>query len=155
MAIRPVLIRRPPEAVWAVLRDGHRYADWVVGTHASEPLDGDWPAVGSAIKYTVKAGPWHAGGRTVVRAHEPGTRLELEAQSGVLGSARISIEVRPWGEDTLVVVDEHPLTGPGGKLHNMASDALLQLRHRRMLRKLARVVESTAETESERASSRE
>ncbi|WP_326595514.1 SRPBCC family protein [Streptomyces sp. NBC_01803] len=153
MAIRSVLIRRPPDAVWAVLRDGRRYADWVVGTHASEPLDDAWPAVGAAIEYTVKAGPRQLSGRTVVRAHEPGRRLELEAKSGLLGTARIAIEVRPWGEETLVILDEHPLTGAGGKLHNMASDTLLQLRHRRMLRKLARVVESDSPAEPERATS--
>ncbi|WP_059006040.1 SRPBCC family protein [Streptomyces specialis] len=155
MAIRSVLIKRPPHAVWAVLCDGRRYGDWVVGTHSSEPLDGAWPEVGSAIRYTVKAGPWSLSGRTVVRDAEPGRRLELEAKSGPLGTARIGIQTRPWGEHTLVTVDEHPLTGPGGTLHNMASDALIQLRHRRMLRKLAHVVESATEPESERASSPE
>jgi uncharacterized protein YndB with AHSA1/START domain len=142
MAVRPVLIRRPPESVWAVLADGRRYADWVVGTHGSEPLDDDWPANGSAIRYVVRVGPWRLSGRTVVRGCEPGRRLELEAQSGALGTARIGIAVRPWGEGSLVEVDEHPLAGPGGKLHDWATDALLQLRHRRMLRRLARVVEA-------------
>jgi uncharacterized protein YndB with AHSA1/START domain len=143
MAVRPVLIRRAPEAVWSVLADGRSYADWVVGTHASEPLDGDWPAVGSAIRYTVKFGRYRAHGRTVVREAEPARRLELEAQSRVIGTARIGIALRPWGEEhTLVTVDEHPLTGPGGRLHNLASEALLQIRHRLMLRRFARVVES-------------
>ncbi len=141
MAVRPILIRRPPEAVWAVLGNGHRYAEWVVGTHDSRPLDGDWPAVGSALRYVVRVGPWRLSGQTVVRVNEPGRRLELEAHSGRLGTARIAIEIRPWGDDTLVIVDEHPLAGPGGRLHNRGSEALLQLRHRRMLRQLARVVE--------------
>ncbi|MDT0346373.1 SRPBCC family protein [Streptomyces litchfieldiae] len=143
MAIRPILIKRPPDAVWAVLRDGRRYAEWVVGTAESVPLDADWPEVGSAIRYTVKVGPRRLSGRTVVRDHEPGRRLELEARSRLVGTARIGIEVRPWGEYSLVTIDEHPLTGPGGRLHNVASDFLLQLRHRLMLRRLAHVVESS------------
>ncbi|MEO3749358.1 SRPBCC family protein [Streptomyces sp. B6B3] len=141
MAVRPVLIRRPPAAVWAVLADGDRYADWVVGTHDSRPLEGDWPSVGATLRYVVRVGPWRLGGETVVRVNEPGRRLELEAHSGRLGTARIAIEIRPWGDDALVIVDEHPLRGPGGRMHNRSSEALLQLRHRRMLRQLARVVE--------------
>ncbi|MFJ7269123.1 hypothetical protein ACIQV3_21190 [Streptomyces sp. NPDC099050] len=37
--------------------------------------------------------------------------------------------------------DEHPLRGLGGSLHNPAVEVLLQLRHRGMLARLARVAE--------------
>lgn len=144
MAVRHQLIKRPPEAVWAVLEDPALYCDWVVGTSSSRPKDGDWPKTGSTLEYTVRLGPYTAEGETVVRLHEPPRRLELEAKSGALGTARIAIEVRPWGDETLVVVDEHPLRGPGGLLHNTVLDALLQLRHRAMLRRLADVVEKEA-----------
>ncbi|ARQ67783.1 SRPBCC family protein [Streptomyces marincola] len=146
MAVRPVLIERPPPAVWAVLADGDRYADWVVGTAGSRPLTGTWPQVGSALQYAVRIGPKVLHGRTVVRACEPVRLLELEAQSRLVGTARIGIELRPWGEEhTLVTIDEHPLTGPGGRLHNALADALLHLRNRRMVQRLAHVVESDAE----------
>jgi uncharacterized protein YndB with AHSA1/START domain len=141
VAVRHHLIKRPPSAVWEVLDDGHRYADWVVGTHDSRPADGDWPEVGSRIEYTVRLGPREFSGHTVVRRLERPDRLELEAYSGALGTARIAIEVQPWGEHTLVRVDEHPLQGLGGALHNAAVDALIQLRHRSMLSRLAAVVE--------------
>ncbi|MGI5479001.1 SRPBCC family protein [Streptomyces lavendofoliae] len=141
MAVRHQLIKRPPEAVWAVLEDPSRYSDWVVGTSSSRPKTGDWPQTGSALEYTVRVGPWTADGETVVRLYDRPRCLELEAKSGALGTARIAIEVRPWGDETLVVVDEHPLRGPGGLLHNTVIDALLQLRHRAMLRRLADVIE--------------
>ncbi|MEV3987441.1 SRPBCC family protein [Streptomyces sp. NPDC049837] len=144
MAVRHQLIKSPPEAVWAVLSDPSRYSDWVVGTASSRPKDGDWPKPGSALEYTVRLGPRTASGETVVRLCEPPRCLELEAQSDALGTARIAIELRPWGDETLVVVDEHPLRGPGGLLHNTVIDALLQLRHRAMLRRLADVVEREA-----------
>jgi uncharacterized protein YndB with AHSA1/START domain len=144
MAVRHQLIKRPPEAVWAVLEDASRYSDWVVGTSSSRHKDGDWPKTGSTLEYTVSLGPYTAEGETVVRLYEPPRCLELEAKSGALGTARIAIEVRPWGDETLVVVDEHPLRGPGGLLHNTLIDALLQLRHRAMLRRLADVVEREA-----------
>jgi hypothetical protein len=61
--------------------------------------------------------------------------------NGPLGTVRVAIEIRPWGPDTLVIVDEHPLRGPGGLLHNSLVDALIQVRHRSMLSRLAGVVE--------------
>ncbi|MFG2140116.1 SRPBCC family protein [Streptomyces sp. NPDC048650] len=142
MAVRHQLITTPPEVVWAVLADGTRYEDWVVGTEDSRPKDGSWPQVGSAIVYTVRLGPWSLEGHTVVRRSIPPRELELEVDSGRLGTVRVAIDVRPWGAHTLVVLDEHPLAGPAGRLHNAAFDALLQLRHRGMLKRLAEVAES-------------
>ncbi|WP_393053185.1 SRPBCC family protein [Streptomyces sp. LN549] len=141
MAVRHRLIERPPQDVWAVLADGTRYGDWVVGTSETRPHSGAWPQVGSSIAYTVRLGPWTGSGSTIVRRCEAPFVLELEVDSGWLGTARIAVEVRPWGEAALVLIDEHPLRGPGGKLHNTAVDALIQLRHRSMLARLAEVVE--------------
>ncbi|MFF3564659.1 SRPBCC family protein [Streptomyces sp. NPDC002574] len=141
MAVRHRLVAGTAEDVWAVLADVDRYGEWVVGPSGSERGDGDWPQVGSSIRYTVELGPMKLKGTTVVRISRPGRQLELEAMSGWLGSARIALELRPWAEDTLVIVDEHPLRGPGGMLHNSLLDAFLQLRHRSMLNRLARMVE--------------
>ncbi|WP_030768258.1 SRPBCC family protein [Streptomyces sp. NRRL F-2664] len=146
MAVRHRLIHAAPHEVWAVLADASRYADWVVGTSESRPAGGQWPAVGSSLEYTVRLGPWSASGTTVVRRVEAPAELELEVDSGPLGTARVAIEVRSWGEESLVIVDEHPLRGLGGALHNAALDALLQLRHREMLATLAKVVEQAAGT---------
>ncbi|MFE5855345.1 SRPBCC family protein [Streptomyces sp. NPDC056500] len=141
MAVRHRLIKSTVDDVWAILADGTRYGDWVVGTSESRPEDGVWPQVGSSIAYTVRLGRWSVAGSTVVRRCEAPGVLELEADSGWLGTARIALEVRPWGKDALVTIDEHPLRGPAGKLHNTAVDALIQLRHRSMLARLADTVE--------------
>ncbi|MBT2401796.1 SRPBCC family protein [Streptomyces sp. ISL-100] len=141
MAVRHQLIRSAPEAVWEVLAEGSRYSDWVVGTSDSQPGKGHWPEVGATIDYTVRLGPRTLTGETIVRRSEPPRELELEVDSGPLGTARIAIEVRPWGDHALVILDEHPLRGVGGALHNVALDAVLQLRHRTMLGRLAKVVE--------------
>lgn len=142
VAVRHQLIRRDPDVLWAVLADGTRYADWVVGTARSTPGKGHWPDVGSTIDYVIRCGPWTLGSQTTVRRCEPPRILELEVDSGRLGTARVAIDVRPWGEDSLVIVDEHPLAGPCGTLHNVCVDALLQIRHRSMLARLAKVVET-------------
>lgn len=141
MAIRHQLIQRSPADVWAVLSDPERYGDWVVGPDKSVPLDGSWPETGSRLRFTLRAGPWSGDGTTTVRHSEPCRELELEAAFKALGSARIFLQLRPWGDGTLVICDEHPLRGLGGTLHNPVTEVLLQLRHRGMLARLAKVVE--------------
>ncbi|MDT9685110.1 SRPBCC family protein [Streptomyces sp. TRM76323] len=141
MAVRHHLIQSPPSAVWEVLSDPDKYAEWVVGTEETHPLYGTWPEVGASLQYTVALGPVRFEGSTVVRRLEPPNRLELEVESGPAGTARVAVEIIPWGEGTLVIVDEHPLRGPGARLHNVVLEAAIQLRHRRMLRRLAEVVE--------------
>ncbi|MFG2749481.1 SRPBCC family protein [Streptomyces xanthophaeus] len=141
MAVRHQLIRRPPRRVWAVLADPTLYGEWVMGPSESTPLDQLWPEVGSRLRYTVRLGPWSTEGVTTVRHREPGKELELEASFQALGTARIFLQLRPWGEETLVVCDEHPLRGLAGSLHNSVTETALQLRHRGMLARLARVVE--------------
>jgi hypothetical protein len=76
-----------------------------------------------------------------VRVCEPNRRLGLEADGGLLGTARIVIDLTDWGDDTVVILDEHPLRGPAYRLHNTVSDAVLLLRGRPMVSNLARLVE--------------
>ncbi|MET7851194.1 SRPBCC family protein [Streptomyces avermitilis] len=154
MAVRHRVIKRSPREVWAVLADGTRYGDWVVGTSASYPVRGEWPQVHAAIGYEIRIGFLTLTNETVVRACVDGRELELEAQAGPLGSARIAIEVRPWGEHSLVIIDEHPLKGVGGTLHNVGVEAVIQLRHRSMLGRLAQVCEKERQgTEEARGAS--
>ncbi|MET9698554.1 SRPBCC family protein [Streptomyces sp. NPDC006529] len=144
MAVRHRLIHAAPHEVWDVLADPSSYAAWVVGTSESRVGRGHWPELGSDLEYTVRIGPWKLSGTTAVRRVDAPYELELEVDSGPVGTARVAIEVRPWGTESLVIVDEHPLRGLGGALHNAALDALIQLRHRDMLKRLARVVEDRA-----------
>ncbi|MFJ7067832.1 SRPBCC family protein [Streptomyces sp. NPDC101115] len=138
------LITATPADVWAVLGDGSLYARWVVGTQDTWERDEAWPALGSELGYTVKLGPWTMKGRTISRLCEPEKRLELEAVNP-LGSARIGLRTLRWGDDCLVLVDEHPLRGPATPLHNTALDALVRWRNRHMLARLDRAVKERAE----------
>jgi uncharacterized protein YndB with AHSA1/START domain len=142
MATVNVLVRRPPEQVWDVLADGSAYPEWVVGTKEIRSVDERWPAVGTSIHYTVGFGPLELRGRTTVRVAEPDRRLGLEAEAGLLGTARIVIDLVAWGDETVVELDESPLRGPGYRLHNTVSDAILLLRGRPMVAQLARLVEA-------------
>ncbi|MFJ5776917.1 SRPBCC family protein [Streptomyces sp. NPDC093094] len=151
MAVRHRLIRTGPDVVWATLADGAGYARWVVGPSTSEPVRGRWPQVGAAVRYEIPVGPFRLSNRTVVRRCEEGAALELEAHAGPLGTARIAFELRPWGEHCLVIVDEHPLRGAGGRLHNAGVEVVIQLRHRAMLRRLAEVCEARQRDHGEAA----
>lgn len=144
MAVRHRLVQATPQAVWDVLADGDLYVQWVVGPSDSTPEAGHWPQVGATIAYEVRLGPLRLNNESVVRHKVDGSLLEIEAKAGRLGTARISVELRPWGEECLVIVDEHPLRGPGGLLHNAAVEALIQVRHRAMLARLAGLCESRA-----------
>lgn len=135
------LIRRPAQSVWEVLSDGWCYDHWVVGTSEIRGVDDDWPTPGAALHYTVGRGPLRKEDRTVVRFADPPRRLELQAHAAPLGTARIAFDLRPWGDECLVVVDEHPLTGVAVPLHMVVGDAPLRFRNRRMLTLLAREVE--------------
>ncbi len=141
MAMLNLLVDAPPEAVWEVIRDGHSYAQWVAGTQQIHEVDESWPEVGSKIHFTAGIGPWHFDDFTYVR-HLDGDVIDLQAHAGRLGSARVSIEVRPWGEaQTLVVLNEHPLTGPPARWHNALVEVALRVRNRRMAAALKRLVE--------------
>jgi uncharacterized protein YndB with AHSA1/START domain len=149
MAVRHRVIKTDPAAVWEVLADGHRYAEWVVGTGASRPKDGQWPQKDASLEYEVRLGPLRLHNETVVRHCQEGSLLELEILAGFLGSARFSIELREWGDHCLVIADEHPLQGPGAVLHNVGVEALIQVRHRSMLARLARCCEDGADSRPE------
>ncbi len=142
VALRNALISATPEQVWDVLADGSSYAQWVVGTRQIRQVDDTWPQEGARLHYSVGAGPFTLDDVTVVRISEPPRRLELEANAAPVGSARISIELMPWGGDCLVVVDEHPLRGPGLLLQNPISEMLFTTRNRLMLRRLRGLVEA-------------
>jgi hypothetical protein len=145
VAVRHRLIKAAPGTVWNVLADGTRYGEWVVGTSSTTPVRGQWPALGATLEFQVRLGPVSLTDQTVVRHCVEGSLLELEAKAGFLGTARIALELRPWGEHCLVIVDEHPLQGAGGLLHNVGVEALIQLRHRAMLARLARCCEQDAQ----------
>ncbi|MEU3724930.1 SRPBCC family protein [Streptomyces sp. NPDC031705] len=143
MAVQHRLVRCRPARVWEVLGEGSGYDRWVVGTHDAREEDGSWPREGAALRYRLKLGPVSYDGRTVVRVHQPPDRLELEAiAAGGRASARIAFDIRPWGEDTLVILDEHPLRGRGWNFHHAAIDAVAQVRNRLMLSRLARTCEN-------------
>ncbi|CAL9390946.1 SRPBCC family protein [Streptomyces albus] len=139
MARNRRLILSSPSEVWSLLSDGHRYGEWVTGTQRILAADAHWPEVGARLEVRLGTGPLTIDDTCVVRICEPRRRLELEAKADPFGAARIAMNLIPWGENTLFVLDWHPLLGPGTRMHGFPVDYFVKLRNGMMLTKLARI----------------
>lgn len=141
MALHNILVHAHPKAVWDVLADPYSYDRWVIGTRKILHADPDWPAVGSSLSFEAGLGPLRFRSQTAVRAAEEPGRLELEADVWPLG-ARVAIEIKPWGGDSLVVLEEHWIRGPYLLLANPLLHLALNIRNRFMVKGLAEEVQS-------------
>ncbi|MEU6492277.1 SRPBCC family protein, partial [Streptomyces sp. NPDC046984] len=127
------LILSSPSEVWSLLSDGHRYSEWVTGNQQVLTADPHWPDVGARLQLRVGVGPLALEDTCVVRVSVPERRLELEAKAGPFGAARIAMNLIPWGENTLLILDWHPLRGPGTRMHGVPVDYFMAIRNGMML----------------------
>jgi len=140
MALHNIIVRAHPKDVWEVLADPYSYQRWVMGTKRIVQADPDWPEPGSAFEYEAGFGPLKFRGRTMARGRDETSHLEIEADAKVL-AARVAISVRPWGDDSLVILEEHWIRGSYLLLENPLVDLALNIRNRVMVKHLAREVQ--------------
>jgi len=141
MAVTSRRMPHPPSAVLALLADGRRYADWVVGAKRIRAVDPTWPEVGSQFHHTVGAGPLSTSDTTEVLAFSrPDGPVVLKARAWPTGSARVTITAERTHEGSEVVIDEVPLEGPAKSLHNPVLDGLIHLRNVESLRRMERAL---------------
>ena len=141
MAVTRRRIPFPPSAVLALLADGRRYADWVVGAKRIRAVDPTWPDVGSQFHHTVGVGPVSTDDTTEVLSFtRPDGPVVLKARGWPSGAARITITAEPIADGSEVVIDEVPIEGPAKSLHNPVLDGLIHLRNVESLRRLERAV---------------
>ncbi len=145
--------KAPPLRVWDVLCDGHRYADWVMGTKEIRAVDDGFPAVGTAIHFTAGVGPITYKNKTTVRSSTEMQCLELEAHGWPAGSVRIVLTIEPSGEGCNLTFDEHPLRGPARWLHNPVTNVVFNVRTSMILDNLIKLAESGEPTNVEPAAS--
>ncbi len=134
-----------PTHVWAVLSDGHRYAEWVQGTKEIRDVDADWPAEGAALHYTAGVGPMTKDGETKVLRSQSLGRLELEVHAWPGGTVRVDIVIEPSGAGSIVTLEEHPLRGPARLLHNPITRLAFRARNSVMIRDLLRLAEAESQ----------
>jgi len=142
MSVNRARMSASPATVFAVLRNGFSYSDWVVGTKQIRAVDEGWPAPGSRLHHSVGLGPLRLSDDTKVLSVEPDKCLEMEARAWPAGTARVEIRLTAAGAGTSVEIEEHPLRGPGRTLHNPLFDLLIWVRNVETLRRLKRIVET-------------
>jgi uncharacterized protein YndB with AHSA1/START domain len=140
MATVSTRIPASPDRVFAVLADGWIYSGWVVGTSHMRAMDANWPEVGSKLHHASGAWPAVVNDDTEVEAMTPGRSLVLLAKARPFGLARVTIELQPDGDGTIVTMHEEPVAGPGKWLHNRATEALLTRRNTESLARLTALV---------------
>ena len=138
MAVTRRRIPQPPAAVLALLADGHRYSEWVVGAKRIRAVDPTWPEPGSQFHHTVGVGPLATRDRTEVIAFDrPDGPVVLKARAWPTGAGRVTITAHPDASGgTEVVIDEVPVEGPAKSLHNPLLDGLIHLRNIESLRRM-------------------
>src|SRR5688572_31966592 len=106
----------PPAAVFAVLADGERYADWVVGAKKIRSVDEHWPTPGAEFRHKVGVGPLEIKDRSTVQAVEPGRSITLKVRARPAGVARVHIELEPASDGgTEIHMEEAPIEGEIGR----------------------------------------
>jgi uncharacterized protein YndB with AHSA1/START domain len=141
-------IEASPEAVFAVLADGWRYSNWVVGTSHMQAVESEWPAAGTRLYHCSGVWPVVTRDETVVEESVADRKLVLLAKGGVLGSARVVLELEPDGDGTIVSLAETPVAGFGKWVHNPVLDRVLARRNVETLARLAALSERHTEPAS-------
>jgi uncharacterized protein YndB with AHSA1/START domain len=98
----------PPEAVWDALADAASYGYWVVGSKTIRDADPAWPAPGSRFHHTIGVGPLSVKDHTQSLEAEPPHLLRLRAKARPLGTAQVTLELKPHDGGTLVRMTETP-----------------------------------------------
>lgn len=139
----------PPAVVFAVLADGERYADWVVGAKKIRSVDPHWPTPGAEFRHKVGVGPLEIKDRSTVEAVEPGRSITLRVRARPAGVARVHIELEPASDGgTEIHMEEAPIDGVAKTIDNPLQRLLLRGRNVESLRRLAKIAETEVATKS-------
>ena len=131
-----------PEAVFAVLSDGWLLGLWVVGASRIRDVDPTWPAPGSKVHHSVGTWPAVLNDSTSVQSVDPGRYLRLRARAWPAGEADVQISIADHGSGCRVTITEDAVKGPGRFVPQPLRAALLHLRNRESLRRLAYLAQS-------------
>jgi uncharacterized protein YndB with AHSA1/START domain len=134
--------RSPPEDVFAVLADGWRYADWVVGAKRVRAVDDTWPEPGSRFHHEVGVGPLSIRDSSKLLAIEPPRQVVLEVRAWPAGKARVTVTVSPNDGGSEVLLEEVPTGGPAKTIDSWPLRRLTMLRNVESLKRLRRVVDA-------------
>jgi hypothetical protein len=133
--------RHAPETVFAVLANGWRYAEWVVGCRRVRAVEDGWPDPGSQFHHAQGVGWLELRDVTgSVEADSP-RRVVLDARAWPAGRALITLTIAEKADGSLITIDEVPTGGPAKMFDNPVLKGIIHLRNREALRRLDRAAE--------------
>lgn len=135
-----------PDDVFRVLEDGWLYPSWVVGASRMREVEEAWPRVGARLRHSFGAWPLLIDDSTVVEHIDPPRRLVVRAKGWPIGEARVTIDVKPRGEGSLVRMQEEAVAGPGVLIPAPIMDLALRWRNAEALHRLAYLAEGMSAT---------
>lgn len=139
------MLRCTPEDVFEVLGDGWLYPSWVVGASRMREVDETWPMAGAELHHSFGVWPALINDRTVVEEFVPSRLMVMRARGWPVGEARVRIEVKPRGDQTVVRILEEAIAGPGRLVPRTVMDVLLHWRNAETLHRLAYLAEGRVE----------
>lgn len=133
-----------PEDVFRVFDDGWLFPSWVVGASRMRDVGEDWPRVGATLRHSFGVWPVLIDDTTTVLEYEANRRFVVQARGWPMGEARVTIDVKPRGEDTVVRIQEEAVAGPGALIPAPLLDVPLSWRNTETLHRLAYLAEGMA-----------
>lgn len=133
--------KAPASAVWDVLSDPWLFASWVVGASRIRDATGRWPAEEALIHHSVGIWPLLLDDTTSVVSSVPGSELVLRARGRPLGEAHVELRLEDEPGGCTIVMTERAVSGLGTRLPRPVHDAVIGVRNREALRRLALIAE--------------
>jgi hypothetical protein len=138
------VLKCTPEDVFEVLGDGWLYPAWVVGASRMREVDERWPQAGSEVHHSFGIWPVLIDDKTVVEEYVPSQKMVMRARGWPIGEARVTIDVKPRGEECVVRIQEEAVAGPGRLVPAPLLDIPLHWRNEETLHRLAYLAEGRA-----------
>lgn len=138
------LIKASPEAIFEVLGDGWLFPSWVVGASRIRDVDEAWPAEGTKIHHSFGIWPLVIDDTTSMLEWDAPRHAVFQARGWPMGEARVTIDVKPRKQGSLVRMGEAAVKGPGRLVPSVLLDPPLHLRNVEALRRLGWLAEGRA-----------
>lgn len=142
MAKNRIKIRARRRKVFKHLMNPYTYPGWLVGAKEIRGVDGKWPKPGAAFHHSLSPAGTVKDKTKILDVKRP-ELLVLEAFARPFGIGRVSFKLASRGRSTLLTMHEEPENGTKLRLLKPLLDPLIEMRNRKSLRQLRRMIEKT------------
>jgi len=134
-----------PEDVFAVMSNGWLYPTWVVGASRMRDVEHAWPAEDASLHHSFGVWPLVIDDTTSILEWDPPRHVKMKARGWPAGSAHVVVDVEPAPGGCTVTLTEDAVEGPGLLVLKPIRTAILLVRNKETLNRLAFLSEGHAE----------